>query len=131
MRAYWAAERAKGRTPSGAELDRVVGRNPDNGAGRKARARYLREEAEGRFTAPVDPADAVSAVPAEPFPVGTSAAPGAAGNDRGSLRLEARQTQPAVPDGHGSGNGHPAREVVPVVLEAFAVRHNAGETTDA
>jgi hypothetical protein len=43
MRRYFAAERAKGRTPSGAELDRLVGRDPRNGAGRKARARYLAE----------------------------------------------------------------------------------------
>jgi hypothetical protein len=52
MRAHWAAERAAGRAPSGAELDRVCGRDPRNGAGRKARARYLREEAAGRFHAP-------------------------------------------------------------------------------
>jgi Protein of unknown function (DUF2637) len=52
MRTHWAAERTAGRTPSGAELDRVCGRNPRNGAGRKARARYLREEAAGRFHAP-------------------------------------------------------------------------------
>ncbi len=52
MRAWWAAERAAGRTPSGAELDRVCGRDPRNGTGRKARARYLREEAAGRFWAP-------------------------------------------------------------------------------
>jgi len=51
MRAWWAAERAAGRTPSGAELDRVCGRDPKNGIGRKARARYLREEAAGRFRA--------------------------------------------------------------------------------
>jgi hypothetical protein len=64
MRAWWAAERAAGRTPSGAELDRVCGRDPKNGTGRKARARYLREEAAGRFRAP------------EPGPV---AEPGASG----------------------------------------------------
>jgi hypothetical protein len=52
MRAHWAAERAAGRTPSGAELDRVCGRDPRNGAGRKARARYLREEDAGQFHAP-------------------------------------------------------------------------------
>ncbi len=52
MRAWWAAERAAGRTPSGAELDRVCGRDPKNGTGRKARARYLREEAAGRSWAP-------------------------------------------------------------------------------
>jgi hypothetical protein len=52
MRAWWAAERAGGRTPSGAELDRVCGRDPRNGSGRKARARYLREEAAGRFRTP-------------------------------------------------------------------------------
>jgi hypothetical protein len=64
MRAWWAAERAAGRTPSGAELDRVCARDPKNGTGRKARARYLREEAAGRFRAP------------EPGPV---AEPGASG----------------------------------------------------
>ena len=81
MRAHWAAERAAGRTPSGAELDRVCGRDPRNGAGRKARARYLREEAAGRFHAPKpvpvpsgDPAAAGSgpipaADPVRPSPV--------------------------------------------------------------
>ena len=52
MRAHWATERAAGRTPSGAELDRMCGRDPRNGAGRKARARYLREEAAGRSRTP-------------------------------------------------------------------------------
>jgi hypothetical protein len=82
MRAHWAAERAAGRTPSGAELDRVCGRDPRNGAGRKARARYLREEAAGRFQAP------------EPIPVrvpasvlaGTQRAPGPAGAPGGGDR---------------------------------------------
>jgi hypothetical protein len=64
MRAWWAAQRAAGRTPSGAELDRVCGRDPRNGSGRKARARYRREEAAGRFWAP------------QPDP-GLTAAPGA------------------------------------------------------
>ena len=34
MRAWWAAQRAAGRTPSGAELDRACGRDPRNGSGR-------------------------------------------------------------------------------------------------
>ena len=72
MRAHWAAERISGRTPSGAELDRVCGRDPRNGAGRKARARYLREEAAGRFHAPqpvpVPARGSAAAVPA-PVPV--------------------------------------------------------------
>jgi hypothetical protein len=70
-----AAERAAGRTPSGAELDRVCGRDPRNGAGRKARARYLREEAAGRFHTPgpgLVPASEPAAVPAPvPGPVST------------------------------------------------------------
>jgi hypothetical protein len=84
MRAHWAAERAAGRTPSGAELDRVCGRNPRNGAGRKARARYLREEAAGRFHHPEPvpvPADAPAAagpVPAS-VPARTRSAAAAAG----------------------------------------------------
>jgi hypothetical protein len=76
MRAHWAAERAAGRTPSGAELDRVCGRDPRNGAGRKARARYLREEAAGRFHTPGPvPASEPAAVPAPgpgPVPAGPS-----------------------------------------------------------
>jgi hypothetical protein len=81
MRAHWAAARAAGRTPSGAELDRVCGRDPRNGAGRKARARYLREETAGRFHAPqpapvptgeaatADPGRGTGPVPA-PVPAG-------------------------------------------------------------
>jgi hypothetical protein len=86
MRAWWAAERAAGRTPSGADLDRVCGRNPKNGTGRKARARFLREEAAGRYHAPAIPPavrpapQAVQppqvAVPATPV---LAAAPGAPG----------------------------------------------------
>jgi hypothetical protein len=68
MRAWWAAERAAGRTPSGAELDRVCGRDPKNGTGRKARARYLREEAAGRFWAP-QPGPAAAPGPGGPGPV--------------------------------------------------------------
>jgi hypothetical protein len=65
MRAWWAAQRAAGRTPSGAELDRVCGRDPRNGSGRKARARYLREEAAGRFWAPQPgPAEPGASAPA-------------------------------------------------------------------
>jgi hypothetical protein len=45
MRAYWQAERAKGRTPGGAELARAAGLDPETGAGRKARRRYLAEAA--------------------------------------------------------------------------------------
>jgi hypothetical protein len=63
MRAYWAAARTAGRTPTGAELDRVCGRDPRNGAGRKARARYLREEAAGRFHAPQPVPEPGAAVP--------------------------------------------------------------------
>ena len=70
MRAHWAAERAAGRTPSGAELDRVCGRDPRNGAGRKARARYLREEAAGHFHTPgPGPVPASEPSPAVPAPV--------------------------------------------------------------
>ena len=72
MRAHWAAERAAERTPSGAELDRVCGRDPRNGAGRKARARYLREEADGRFHAP-QPVP----VPADPAAAGSGPIPAA------------------------------------------------------
>jgi Protein of unknown function (DUF2637) len=69
MRAHWLGERANGRTPSGAELDRHVGRDPANGAGRKARARYLREEAEGRLIVPApapEPPPSTAPVPAGP-----------------------------------------------------------------
>jgi hypothetical protein len=82
MRAHWAAERAAGRTPSGAELDRICGRDPRNGAGRKARARYLREEAVGRFHAPgpgLVPASEPAAVPA-PVPGPVSAGPSGGGD---------------------------------------------------
>jgi hypothetical protein len=75
MRAWWAAQRAAGRTPSGAELelDRVCGRDPRNGAGRKARARYLREEAAGRFHVP-QPVPAPEPGAAVPVPVPDHAA---------------------------------------------------------
>jgi len=69
MRAHWATARAAGRTPSGAELDRVCGRDPRNGAGRKARARYLREEAAGHFHAPeLVPVPASEPSTADPAP---------------------------------------------------------------
>jgi hypothetical protein len=68
MRAWWAAQRAIGRIPSGAELDRVCGRDPRNGTGRKARARYLREEAAGRFWAP-EPGPAAEPGAGGPVPV--------------------------------------------------------------
>jgi Protein of unknown function (DUF2637) len=67
MRRYFAAERAKGRTPSGAELDRLVGRDPRNGTGRKARARYLAEAQQASADAPA------STVPVS-APAGTGAA---------------------------------------------------------
>jgi hypothetical protein len=73
MRAHWAAARAAGRTPSGAELDRVCGRDPRNGAGRKARARYLREEAAGRFHAP-EPVSAAEPATVAPIPAPVPAA---------------------------------------------------------
>jgi Protein of unknown function (DUF2637) len=56
MRRYFVAERTKGRTPSGAELDRLVGRDPRNGAGRKARARYLAEAQQASADAPASTA---------------------------------------------------------------------------
>jgi hypothetical protein len=128
MRAHWAAERSRGRTPSGAELDRVVGRNPDNGAGRKARSRYLREEAEGRFTAPTSgvPGPAPASIPAEPVPAGTTA-------DRTPAQIVAgpaaapRPGWPADP-ATTAGNGGPAR---PVIVGAFPARRADRERSDA
>jgi hypothetical protein len=130
MRAYWAGERAKGCTPGGAELDRVVGRNPDNGAGRKARARYLREEAEGRFTVPAGavPGPAPATVPAQPFRSGALAARAPAGNAPTSF--PPGQARPAGPAAVPVGNGYPARAVVPAALDQFPARDD-GETTDA
>jgi hypothetical protein len=76
MRAFWAAERAAERTPSGAELDRVCGRDPRNGTGRKARSRYLREEAAGRFWAPEPtPATGWSTTAPAPVPAADAARP--------------------------------------------------------
>jgi hypothetical protein len=73
MRAWWAAERAAGRTPSGAELDRICGRDPRNGSGRKARARYLREEAAGRFWTPQpDPGPTAAQGASAPAPDGAT-----------------------------------------------------------
>ena len=84
MRAHWAAERAAGRTPSGAELDRVCGRDPRNGAGRKAPARYLREEAAGRFHAPQPvPVPARGSAAAVPGPVPPPHRPGPAATTNG------------------------------------------------
>jgi hypothetical protein len=75
MRVWWAAQRAAGRTPSGAELDRVCGRDPRNGSGRKARARYLREEVAGRFWAPQpDPGPTAAPGASAPAPDGASTA---------------------------------------------------------
>jgi Protein of unknown function (DUF2637) len=74
MRRYFAAERAKGRTPSGAELDRLVSRDPRNGAGRKARARYLTEAQQASADAPAStvpgstPAGNGTAVRLRPLP---------------------------------------------------------------
>jgi hypothetical protein len=44
MRAYWDAQRAAGQLPTGAELDRHVGRDPSQGYGRQLRKRWLAEE---------------------------------------------------------------------------------------
>jgi hypothetical protein len=75
MRAWWAAQRAAGHTPSGAELDRVCGRDPRNGTGRKARARYLRDEAAGRFWTPQPgPGPAAAAGASAPAPDGATTA---------------------------------------------------------
>jgi hypothetical protein len=98
MRAWWAAERAAGRTPSGAELDRVCGRDPRNGAGRKARARYLREEAAGRFHAP------------EPVPVPVPAGDPAAA---GSGPIPAADPVRSGPVPADSGRPGPASAVSP------------------
>ncbi len=129
MRAHWAVERSRGRTPSGAELDRVVGRNPDNGAGRKARSRYLREEADGRFTAPTSgvPGPAPASIPAGPVPAGTTAVRAPAGNT-GGLPAAPRPVWPAGPATTPAGNGHPAR---PVVLGPFPARRDDRERFDA
>jgi hypothetical protein len=94
MRAWWAAERAAGRTPSGAALDRVCGRDPRNGTGRRARARYLREEAAGRFWAP-QPAPAEPGA-GPPVPVGGPAAGTGSGRPPGAAGL------PPGPDPAGS-----------------------------
>ena len=65
MRAYWQAERAKGRTPGGAELARAAGLDPVTGAGRKARRRYLTEEPQPDRSSPApDPSAVPPAVPA-------------------------------------------------------------------
>jgi hypothetical protein len=129
MRAHWAAERSRGRTPSGAELDRVVGRNPDNGAGRKARSRYLREEAEGRFAASTSsvPGPAPASIPAGPVPAGTTAVRAPAGN-AGRLPAAPRRAWPAGPATTPAGNGDTAR---PVVLGPFPARYQDRERSDA
>ena len=46
MRAYWDAELDAGRIPSGADLDRHVGRDPAAGYGRQLRKRWLAEGGE-------------------------------------------------------------------------------------
>jgi hypothetical protein len=119
MRAYWSAERAKGRMPSGAELDRHVGRDPSNGAGRKARARYLREEAQGRFTAP--------AVPAPEASVPAAGALGA--RERPGTALAGAPDWPTAPV--PAGNGHRAPQDVPATLESFPRGHRDREGSDA
>jgi hypothetical protein len=108
MRACWAAQRAAGRTPSGAELDRVCGRDPRNGSGRKARARYLREEAAGRFWAPQpgpgpapgasasDGATTAGSVPAVPATQPASPAPVAAADATAKRNLARPVPGPAV-----------------------------------
>jgi len=107
MRAHWLRERANGRTPSGAELDRHVGRDPANGAGRKARARYLREEAEGRLIAPAPeppssapvpgPAGPTPAVPVPGVPDPAVPAAGSAPTDGAAPELEPAHQPPAAP----------------------------------
>jgi hypothetical protein len=132
MRAHWAAERSRGRMPSGAELDRVVGRNPDNGTGRKARSRYLREEAQGRF------ATSTSSVPG-PDPVAGLGGRAAAGVTRDLER--AGNGVSAFPPSTGNGvtagpatstavNGAFARPVVPARLDRLPTRQDR-ERSDA
>jgi hypothetical protein len=106
MRAWWAAQRAAGRTPSGAELDRACGRDPRNGTGRKARARYLREEAAGRFRAP-QPQPASAARPGAPAP----AAPGPDGaTGTGTVIPAARPASPSpVPAAVPTARREPSR----------------------
>jgi len=61
MWAYWAAERAEGRTPSGADLARAAGLDPASSSlGRQRRTQWLREErsggvAEGPVSGPAGP----------------------------------------------------------------------------
>ncbi|GAA4978145.1 hypothetical protein GCM10023205_52600 [Yinghuangia aomiensis] len=64
MRALWDRERAVGRTPTGADLNRAAGLDPDASTGRKARRRWLAEN-------PVVAVPALPPVPADPAPVPT------------------------------------------------------------
>ena len=133
MRAHWAAERSRGRTPSGAELDRVVGRNPDNGTGRKARSRYLREEAEGRFAVPTSSVPGPAVVPGLRVPVtaGTTRDRERTGNAVVSLPLATGKAPTAGPAATTAAvNGGPARPVVPARLDRFPGRHER-ERSDA
>jgi hypothetical protein len=118
MRAWWAAERAAGRTPSGAELDRVCGRDPNNGTGRKARARFLREEAAGRFHAPATPPPGLPQAPQGPVPVPTVAAAPAADAPAPDPYPGPAPAAPAEPERRGpdpapAGTGNPPRAAGP------------------
>jgi pyruvate dehydrogenase E2 component (dihydrolipoamide acetyltransferase) len=118
MRAWWAAERAAGRTPSGAELDRVCGRDPNNGTGRKARARFLREEAAGRFHAPTTPPPGLPQAPRDPVPVPTIAAAPAADAPAPDPHPGPAPAAPAAPDRRGpapapAGTTRPPRAAGP------------------
>jgi hypothetical protein len=134
MRAYWAAERSRGRTPSGADLDRVVGRNPDNGTGRKARSRYLREEADGRFTASTSsvPGPGPGAVPrlGGPVTVGTTQEREGTGNGATSFPTGTGKASTAAPASTVAVNGGLARPVVPARLDRFPTRQDR-ERSDA
>jgi hypothetical protein len=121
MRAWWAAERAAGRTPTGAELDRVCGRDPNNGTGRKARARFLREEAAGRFHAPTTPPPGLPQAPQapqDPVPVPTVAAAPAADAPAPDPHPGPDPAAPAAPGRRGpapapAGTGNPPRAAGP------------------
>jgi hypothetical protein len=134
MRAYWAAERSRGRTPSGAELDRVVGRNPDNGTGRKARSRYLREEAEGQFAGPTSsvPGPGPDAVPelGGPVTAGTNREREGTGNGASSFPTGTGKASTTAPASTVAVNSGPARPVVPARLDRFPTRHDR-ERSDA
>lgn len=66
MRALWDTERAAGRTPSGADLNRVAGLDPNSSTGRKACRRYRTEETSPAET--TGPAATAGPVPLRPVP---------------------------------------------------------------